>query len=168
MAKACRSWGESTVWKQPRSKAKTNGAPSTWLLRKFSTANAHVTFALAAFSLAFSIAISDISTPITVKFCCESQMALSPVPHPISRALQGAIGVVVFGRHDGLSPWFLPPLFPSIPSWVSLLIIHSAAKFTSVATIGILFWFTPGGFLASGRNDYSISRTWTASNHLLH
>ena len=33
--------------------------------------------------------------PMTTNFCCDSQIALSPVPHPITRALQGAIGVVV-------------------------------------------------------------------------
>jgi len=64
-------------------------------LQKFRTAKVQVTLAWAAFSLPFSIAISALSTPTTVKFCCESQIALSPVPHPISSALQGAIGVVV-------------------------------------------------------------------------
>jgi hypothetical protein len=53
------------------------------------------TFALAALSMAFSIASSELSTPTTSKVFCESQIALSPVPHPISSALQGSIGVVV-------------------------------------------------------------------------
>ena len=48
-----------------------------------------------AFSLAFSIAISEASIPTTWKFCWESHIALSPVPQPISIALQGFMGVVV-------------------------------------------------------------------------
>ena len=46
-------------------------------------------FGVAAFSPARSIAISAASTPMTSKPCCASQIVLSPVPQPISNALQG-------------------------------------------------------------------------------
>ena len=72
-----------------------NGAPSTWLARMSLTRNAHRALTFDAFSLAFSMAISEVSIPKTSKFCWESHIALSPVPHPISNALQGFMGVVV-------------------------------------------------------------------------
>jgi hypothetical protein len=37
----------------------------------------------------------DVSIPTAVKPSWESQITLSPVPHPMSSALHGAIGVVV-------------------------------------------------------------------------
>ena len=57
------------------------------------TIKSHLTLLSPAFDFAFSIATSEASIPTTWKFCCESHMALSPVPHPISNALQGFMGV---------------------------------------------------------------------------
>jgi len=51
-----------------------------------------------AFALAFSIAISDASTPNTSKPCCESQTVLWPVLQPMSNARHGAMG----NRRGGL------------------------------------------------------------------
>ena len=87
-----RSPSEVNEWKQPLSNAKPKGAPSILSLRKSANMKLHATFAAEAFSFAFSRAMSEVSVPVTSKPCCASHTELSPVPQPISNALQPGIG----------------------------------------------------------------------------
>ena len=65
------------------------------LLRKSARMKSHSTLALEAFCFAFSRAMSEVSVPATLKPFCASHMELSPVPQPISKALQLKIGLWV-------------------------------------------------------------------------